>query len=134
MSLVICTGGLVGLLNAQKSYLNKLTLHLFQNDHEPSASDTADDFIECDFPSYESQKLDNWGDAYENDEGEAQIDEDLHTFVASDDSNPNSVFGYYCTDLYDRLVFAELLANAPFEIEDEDTPFQILVNFTNSSQ
>lgn len=107
MAFQIQSFGLTALLPNLLSYLSGLTLHLYQNNYQPTKSDTVANYTEATFPGYASVSLNTWGTVYQNGNGDAETDEQIHTFTCTGTSPANTVYGYYVTDASNNLIFAE---------------------------
>jgi hypothetical protein len=98
-----------------QSWLNGLTLHLYQNNKVPAVGDTLSAYTECTFDGYAAQAVATWGaptlDANNNDQYSAT---DV-TFNMTGSVTPNTVYGYYLTDGSGNLVLAEN-NGAPFSM------------------
>jgi hypothetical protein len=81
---------------------------LFQNNITPTPSIVLADLVEATFDGYAPKANVQYGAAFLNDAGQAQITEDLvNTWTMSGPVTPNTVYGYYITDAAGILVCVE---------------------------
>lgn len=100
--------GRVQKVQAMRSYLNTLFLHLYKNPRgTPVLTDTISDYSECTFAGYAPVALVAWGTAYTNAIFQGQIDETLRIFTRTTTGSPETVYGYYITDASGNLVMVQ---------------------------
>lgn len=104
---------LVALLQAERPDMLGWTLHLFVNDVTPTDVFTNANVTEATFAGSAAQNLNAWGVAYENGDGIAEIDEDVHVFTATGAGLPQTIYGYFIRDI-DGLYIAGERAATPF--------------------
>ena len=107
MAEAICQGGLVALTQQWKAFLNTCVLRLYKNNHTPAPTDTAASYTQADFTGYAAINLVAWGDAYLNAGFVGQIDEINRTFTQTAVTTTCLVYGYYITDGFGNLIYAE---------------------------
>lgn len=91
-------------------------LKLFINDHHPTINDTAADYYQPDFAGYDKIMILNW--RVERDGLVLRaVAEEAQWRVFCDLEVELPVFGYYVTDLSDKLMYAERFTGAPFMIQ-----------------
>lgn len=117
------------LLQLKLPYLKTLSLRLFKNDIHPSGTNTADDYVEADFPGYEPQTLADFGRAYQNRQGQGQADTCTHEWRMTMSSPANNVYGYFCTDPYGWLIFADRNPEGPVAMNRVDARYTLRINF-----
>lgn len=133
MSLVICNGGKVRLLQQLVSYLNGLTLRLFQNNHTPAIGDTAASYTEATFTGYSSQAITSFGTAYQNASNLGETDAAAMTFSMTGTTVTNNIYGYYVTDSGGNLIFAELNPNGVFAMNQTGLTYTVQPVFTSAN-
>jgi hypothetical protein len=109
---------LKNVVGADRNYL--WFLNLYVNDYHPNIKNTVEDYVQPDFPGYEKIMVLNW-----------RVHRDGHLLVARaeeakwrlfhDLENKIAVYGYYVTDMYDKLLYAERFGSAPFVIQKADS-------------
>jgi hypothetical protein len=117
------------LLQLKLKYLKTLSLRLFKNDIEPRGTNTADDYVEADFPGYVAQDLSDFGRAYENRHGQGQADTCTHEWRMNAPSPANLVYGYFVTDPYGWLIFADRNPDGPVAMNRVDARYTLRINF-----
>jgi len=133
MSLVLCNDGKLALLAAKRTTLNTYFIHLYQNNHTPSAGDTFADYTVCNFNGYARQATTQWGVPFLNAGGKGETDDVVHTWTALDGSVANQVFGYLVTDAANNLIFAELNPAGPFLVDAGGKSFSVQPRMTETT-
>lgn len=129
MSIVLTTGGRSSILTQWLSYLNSFTLRLYQNSVVLSPTTVAADLTECTFPGYASVALVAWGSVYLNPFNQAETDEANHVFTMTGSSPVNSVYGYYVTDGFGNLIYAEANGSGPQAMASPGDTYTVLPRF-----
>lgn len=133
MALVVCDGGLVAFTQQWKTWLNTLTLRLFQNNHVPAQGDTAASYTQANFTGYAAIPLTAWGNAFLNAASDGEIDETNRMFTQTGAAVTCNVFGYYITDGFGNLIYAERSALAPFNMNAAGLVYAVLPRITTEN-
>lgn len=108
MALKISSQGLRAFLDLIELHsLQDCLLRLYQNDFTPTQDSEFDDFTEATFPGYTAIVSGSWTPAFINGDGDAEIDHDVVTWVATGSSPANTIYGYFVTDAMDNFLFGE---------------------------
>lgn len=91
-------------------------LKLFVNNHHPSTTDTEALYREPSFIGYEKIMILNWRMERESQLLRVSAEEAVWK-LREELEEELSVFGYFVTDLDDKLLFAERFSSAPFRIQ-----------------
>lgn len=134
MAIVNVYAALVVYLQNNKTYLNGLTLRLFQNNHTPDGADVAGDYTEATFSGYAAVALNNWGNAFQNGSDQGEIDETVRIFTCTGPSPSNAIYGYYVTDGSGNLVWAERNPAGPVTINTAGQTYSVLPRQTAVNQ
>jgi len=127
--LVITDPFLPRLLFLKKLFLEELYLRLFKNDHTPTPDNDEDDFVEADFPGYAPLDGLTFFAPFLNDDGDGQMNSETHVWECTSPSNPNSIYGYYATDAYGRVVYAERVQGDPVPMTDTGELFPLTIRW-----
>lgn len=130
MSIKIPNSGEVLVLQALVSYLNTLTLHLYQNDVTPTDAWTIASVVEATFPGYAAVVPGTFGAAFTNSANQAESDAALVTFTSTGASPANTIFGYYLTNPAGALVYAERNPLGGQLIDAAGQSYPVLLKFT----
>jgi len=125
MALVICNGGKTKLLQQLLTYLNGLTLRLFQNNINLAITDTAGTYTEATFTGYSAIALGAWGTAFLNASSLAETDEVVRTFSQTGTAVTNTIYGYYITDSGGNLIYAEKNPNGSFAMNTAGLTYSV---------
>lgn len=99
-------------LVAVGSPFNNPNLHLFKNDFSPGASNELVDFVEADFDGYAAQAVALIGGHYGPD-GEFYNSFAPAPWIMSGETHPQTVFGWFLTDVTNDLLLASARFDAP---------------------
>lgn len=97
---------------------DQATLHLYQNDFVPARDSVPADFTEADFDGYAAGAAISWNAPITNIQGDAEVTGPMNSFVATGDTTPNEIFGYYVLDAAGTgLLWAERFDNSVSIVE-----------------
>ena len=110
MAALITTGGLTSLgawTGTLKQWLNSLTLHLFQNNHTPTVTDTIAAVTEATFDNYAPVVVGDYGVPTLDGNNNAVFAANDVSWLMLGNTTPNIVYGQYWTDMAGALVLIE---------------------------
>lgn len=105
-------------------------VHLFTNNHTPTAADTFSDYTEPTFTGYAAQAIPGWNAAVLDTPSTVHVDAtDFCSFQPSGSGSlPQTVYGAYFVDQNGFLMAAELFDN-PFIFTDTGSILKYLARF-----
>lgn len=110
-------------------------IRLFVNDITPTHDTVTGDFVEASFGGYASGDISGSGTISENGSDEATLTFPTFTNTATGSGLPQSVYGYYVTDVGGALLWAERDPTGPIVIAavDDEVTVDAVVTLTNVS-
>lgn len=117
------------------SFLDACTLHLFKSQFAPSRQTQLADLlaIECDFAGYGPKPLGVWGAEYLDPAGNWGVAAPSVQFLATDDTKPNNIFGYFLTAQVaanPAVVLAEAFVGGPYAASRAGQGILCVIHFT----
>jgi|HubBroStandDraft_4_1064222.scaffolds.fasta_scaffold38059_2 hypothetical protein len=113
MSLVMSTNWRRSLLSFSRPYLQLCYLRLYTNMVTITPQSVYSDFAEPVGGWYAPILLDNWSVPYINSNSQGEIDEDIHSYLVGSSFADESIYGYWVSDNFSLLAWAEADPNAP---------------------
>jgi hypothetical protein len=135
MSLVIPNGSLTFVLDQliDGEFGTLQVMHLFQNNVTVSDTTVIGDLEEATFDGYNSQGISGWSDALAV-LPRAMTGANALTWAKIIGANPNSIYGYYVTDLDGNLLWCENDPSAPVAMTTPGNTYTVVPRFTIRSE
>ena len=118
-----------GCLDKVKDLLLLLELHLFTNDHQPTANDDGTEYDEPVAPWYAPAALDAWSSVVLDDDGTPAVYHDPVTFTNTGGPS-ETIYGYFVTDSDGSFCWAQREAAPPVYLDVGGTPYSVKLRYT----